>query len=248
MGTLVLSLLSGLIGAAVTAYFNYRIRWNLTVKDRRETEKRLAYVYSSQLAQYDAAKFWVDYIIDNLTKSEQIELPEGDFSLSHVVAVYISEEIKKNLPNVDDKVFEQINPILDLVIDCYKLNKIEPDLLAKLPKQVVYDYLIYEGDVKALLSSVKYIQLKFASREQLESCEAKDFSSLFEATVRLFDSAHNLRIGMIAFGGVSSDEAHEVFTKYVTIFKERFGESLSQDKFLKSAKEYVDEESAKTKK
>ena len=54
MQTLVISILSGLVGATIAAIFNYKIRLKMQEKARLEQEQNFAYVHVALLSQYAA--------------------------------------------------------------------------------------------------------------------------------------------------------------------------------------------------
>ncbi|WP_345858291.1 hypothetical protein [Shewanella algae] len=239
MSTLLISILSGLVGASIAAYFNYRIRLSLIEKDKKDKEQKLAYVYVVQLSQYPAIQIWVRSFLEKALESLDEPLPEGEFGIGHAASVYIEDA----LSNIDDDFFEHVESIeklIDQLMDGFTNTYLSNEEQAKLPKNTVMFYQRYEHYLKTTAGSFKLFKVALANKELFKLIDAKQINTLIENVKALFDSAGLLRAAMVEYGGIGSRESQYLLERQYEFFQVSVAEGFEHEKKLAKAKAHLE--------
>ena len=240
MQTLLISVLSGLAGAAITAYFNYKIRWKLTKRKEIEAEQRLAYVYATQLSQYVALQIWTKSYLEKALKKLDTPIPDGEFDISHAASVYI-EDLLSKIDYDAYKKMPSIEKFLDVFFENAQQNYLTPEQLAKLPKRTIHFYQRYEHSVKSLVVYFKLFKVTLTDKELKSLLNAKMLNSIIQAVITFFENAGLLRASMIEYGGIGDREATYLIEREYEYLCETLLSDFEHDSKLKKAKEYIDE-------
>lgn len=239
MSTLLISILSGLVGASIAAYFNYRIRLSLTEKDKKDQEQKLAYVYVVQLSQYPAIQIWIRRFLEKALENLDEPLPKGEFEIGHAASIYIEDA----LSNIDDEFFEHVESIeklIDQMMDGFSNTYLSNEEQAKLPKYTVMHYQRYEHYLKTTAASFKLFKVALSNKELFKLIDAKQINSLIENVKALFDSASLLRAAMVEYGGVSSHESQYLLEKQYEFFRVSIAECFEHEQKLVKAKAHLE--------
>jgi hypothetical protein len=240
MSTLFISILSGLIGASIAAYFNYRIRLSLTEKDKKDQEQKLAYVYVVQLSQYPAIQIWIRSFLEKALEQLDEPLPEGEFEIGHAASVYLEDALK----NIDEEFFEHVESIeklIDQMMDGFSNTYLSNEDQAKLPKHTVMHYQRYEHYLKSTVASFKMFKVALANKKLFKLIDAKQINSLIENVKSLFDSAGLLRAAMAEYGGVGSNMSQYLLEQQYEFFRVSVGKSFEHDQKLAKARAHLEE-------
>lgn len=95
------ALISGLIGALISAGLSYWIRATLDRRNQKESEARLAYVYFVRISEQVAIELVVSSFIKIMAGErarESLASRDGTFEPSHKLSVLLAEEIQKLTP------------------------------------------------------------------------------------------------------------------------------------------------------
>lgn len=239
MSTLILSIISGLIGACIAAYFNYRIRLSLFEKENKEKEKRIAYVYVVHLSQYSAIHIWIKSFLEKIVAELEPPIPEGEFNIGHVASVFIEDAIL----SVDEDFFEKADPIeklIDQLMENFSNNYLTNEEQAKLPKQTIIYYQRYEYYLKTTANGFKFLKVALTNKEVSKIIEAQQINSLIETVESLFDSASVLKAAMAQFGGIGVQESKYLLEQQYEFFNKSFGKAFESEAKLKKAREFLE--------
>ena len=204
MSTLIISILSGLVGASIAAYFNYRIRLSLLEKSNIDSERKLAYVYVVQLSQYSAINFWITNFFEKALEQLDEPLPEEEFELTHAASIYIEDV----LSNIDGDSFDKVDSIdklIDQMMDSFNNTYLSNEQQANLPKQTILFYQRYEHYLKSTAATFKFFKACLSNKNLFDMLNAKQINSAIETVKSLFDAAGLLRAAMAEHGGISSN-------------------------------------------
>lgn len=243
MSTLIVSILSGLFGATIAAYFNYRIRVSLLEKDRSDKEKKLAYVYVVQLSQYTALQVLLKSFLEKAMAQIDQPIPNGEFELSHAAAVYIENALSK----VDDEFFEKVDSIeklIDQAMDGFKNIYLSNEEQAALPKQTIIFYQRYEYYLKSTAAYFKLFKCSLSNKELLDIVDAKQISSFIDTVKSLFDSAGLLKAAMAQYGGIGSNESQYILEQQYEFYRNSIAKGFESNSKVAKAREHLVETGA----
>ncbi|MEH6534575.1 MAG: hypothetical protein V7735_25030 [Photobacterium frigidiphilum] len=240
MSTLIISILSGLIGASIAAYFNYRIRLSLLEKANRDSERKLAYVYVVQLSQYLAIKFLIENFLEKALEHLDEPLPEGEFELTHAASIYIEDA----LSNIDDDFFDKVDSIdkmIDQMMEGFNNTYLSNEQQANLPKQTILFYQRYEHYLKSTAVSFKFFKACLSNKKLFDMVNAKQINSSIETVKSLFDAAGLLRAAMAEYGGIGSKESTYILEQQYEFLRKNVANEFEHDKKLGKAKAHLEE-------
>lgn len=241
--TLLVSVLSGLVGASFAAYFNYRIRLSLSEKERIEKEQKLAYVYVVQLSQYAAIQVLLENFLQKAMESLEDPIPKGEFEFKHAAAVYIENALSK----VDDDFFEKVDSIeklIDQAMDGFKNTYLSNQDQAALPKQTIMFYQRYEYYLKSTAAYFKLFKHALSHKELLSIVDAKQISSFIDTVKSLFDSAGLLKAAMAQFGDIGPNTSQYIVEQQYEFYRKSVASGFENDAKIAKAREHLAETGA----
>lgn len=237
-----LALISGLIGALISASLSYWIRATLDRRNVREAERKLAYVYFVQISEFVAFEIVATSFIKNLVKlagqqlQETLRSKDDSFEPSHKLSVMFANEIKKL---TSEKLKEtpglSIVPIfLQSQLDAISDSKLSAEQLSKLPKETVLTYSLFLNYLSQL-RGVVLLWMAFFEQQQTSWVTPEAIHDQWLAVTRLFENARKLRSLLLDAGAVSRSEASELLQKQVSTYNENLLAKLRHQPKLKAA-------------
>jgi hypothetical protein len=222
-----LALISGLIGALISAGLSYWVRATLDRRNIREAERKLAYVYFVRISEFVAAEIVVTSFIKNLVKvvgpqtQEFLRSKDGSFEQSHKLSVLFATEIKKLTP---EKLKEtpglSIVPILlQSQLEAMSDSKLSAEQLSKLPKESVLSYSLFLNYLSHL-RGVLLLWIAFFEQQQTSWVTPEAIHDQWLAVARLFEHARKLRSALLDAGAASPSEATELLQRQVRTYNE----------------------------
>ncbi|MGE6451175.1 hypothetical protein ACQKC5_02090 [Shewanella baltica] len=240
ISTLIVSILSGLVGASIAAYFNYKIRLSLLEKSRKDQEQKLAYVYVVQLSQYLAIQVIIKRYVDFFVEQLDDPIPEGEFEFEHAISVLIEDVFT----DLDDDFFEKIESVdslLDYFFEGLSNTYLKNEEQAKLPKRTVLYYQRYEYFLKSTVAAFKLMKFAASNKDQSNIINAKQINDLIETVKSLFQAAGQLRAAMIEFGGIGSVESEFILQQQYENISGMVSKPFKHEEMLKKAKSHLEE-------
>jgi hypothetical protein len=229
--------LSGLIGALISAYFSYEVRLRAKAREDAEERRRIAHVHFLALTDVVGGGLFVKLYVERIMKIYDVK-PEG-FDFSHAAAVFIATKIGE--VEADDRA--QIRMISKGAIAVITESKvdIDPSDLGRMGDATIYSYVRFQ----AALNSVKQSLLVLNQYLDSTTWTAKDIASIlhciFRAYARLTQSAGLLRAALTTNANVSSDYSlkclNRSYTATQTDLAASFADSSKLDLARKAAEE-----------
>jgi len=251
--TVIIALLSGLIGAGATAYLNYKIRLAILEKQKLEKDTKVAYVHLVQITDYVAiellAKHYGQKIEAAIKESDELKIPDGvSFTMSHGIAAGISDM----LGEVEDEKLDKmaaLSNILDPFIDGFDKLDLSIDELTNMPKLNVEYYHQFNTHANHIRSTLKVLKVAVESKN-MAMISPETVHGLWLSGTRFFDAASKLRTALIYSSKLRPEVAHKMLTERYTEMWENVQAGFNHDAALKEALEYIksqeDEKSNKT--
>ncbi|CAM3797876.1 hypothetical protein [Parendozoicomonas haliclonae] len=236
--TLIISILSGLFGAAIAAFFNYKIRLKIIEKEKLATKQDLAYVYVVNLSAFPAARIWCDDFIKNILVQLDEPLPTDEFGVEHVTSIIIDEAIKK-IDGDFFEYFEVFDQAIESIIDIYSNTNLSQEQLASLPKNTVVFYKRYESQCKALISYAQFFKSLLKSRKTSKAADAKQINTFIQQVINLYRSASILRTAMIEYGSINQSLADSLVLNELEFLKERILDEKIHELKIRKAREFM---------
>lgn len=205
------ALLSGLIGALVSAALSYWIRAALDKRALRHAESRIAYVHLVQVSQLVAMRnvlmeflkiFAGDRAKDSLISKE------GAFEPSHKVSALLAQQLQKitqaewkNTPG-----FSTVPVYLKSQLDSIKESKLSAEQLSKLPKDTVLiysEFLSYLSHIEGIIN----LYILHFEEDKSPTLSAEDIHDQWLTISRFFSHAEKLRLALVKSGAATLKEA-----------------------------------------
>lgn len=222
-----LALISGLIGALISAGLSYWIRATLDRRNAREAERKLAYVYFVRISELVAIEVVVTSVIKNLVKlagqqvQEALRSKDGSFEPSHKLSVMFANEIQKLTP---EKLKETpglsiVPTFLQSQLDAMADSKLSAEQLSKLPKETVLTYSLFLNYLSHL-RGVVLLWIAFFEQQQTSWVTPEAIHDQWLAVTRLFENARKLRSTLLTAGAASRSEANALLQEQVRTYNE----------------------------
>ena len=241
-----IALLSGLIGALLSAALSYWIRASLDKRALRHAESRLAYVHLVQVSQLvamdvvltDFIKIYAgDGTLDSLTSKE------GAYEPSHKVSALLAQQLQKNtqLEWKSTPGFSIISVYLKSQLDSISDVKLTAEQLSKLPKESV---LIY-SEFLSYLSNIQGVVLLYISYFEDDKppvLTAEGIHDQWLTISRFFSHAEKLRLALVKSGAATSKEARALLLMQTSRYRGHLISKLSDQPKIVAALAEVNNE------
>ena len=187
------ALISGLIGALISAGLSYWIRSYLDRRNLEDAERKLAYVYFVRISDLIAIEIVITSFIKNLVgdrAQETLASKDGSFEPSHKLCVLLANEIKKlTKEKIKETPGLSIVPIfLETQLEAMSESKLSAEQLSKLPKETVLNYSLFLNYLSHL-RGVVVLWIAFFENQQMSWVTPEAIHDQWLAVQRLFDQA-----------------------------------------------------------
>lgn len=213
-----LALISGLIGALLSAGLGFVARLILDRRAIQTAERKLAYVYLVRVSEVVAMDIVTRVVIKSLVPPSaiaELQAENDAYAPSHKVSAMLAEMLKSiPLETVRaDPTYRTIPRFAKAQIESAKDVKLSPEQLSKLPPKVIFDsnrYITLHGHV------MQVIEMWGALFEHGENTwlTPEGIHDQWLALVRYADSAKQLRGALIAAGAATPTEAAQLLKRH----------------------------------
>ena len=143
-----LALISGLIGALLSAALSYWVRAILAKRAQKEAERRVAYVHFVRISELVASETILTSMLKLMAggqATDSLGARDGSFEPSHKASVILAEQIRQLTPEkLKETSGMAILPhLLKGLLDNAKELQLSTDQLSKLPKETVLNYSFF---------------------------------------------------------------------------------------------------------
>lgn len=211
-------LISGLIGALLSAGLGFIARLILDRRAIQIAERKLGYVYLVRVSEVVAIDMVTRVVIKALvppTAIVELQAENNAYSPSHKISAMLAEMLKSiPLETIrTDPTYRTIPRFAKAQIESAKDVKLTPEQLSKLPPGVIFDsnrYIALHGHV------MQVIEMWGALFEHGENTwlTPEGIHDQWLTLVRYIDSAKQLRGALIAAGAATSAEADQLLKRH----------------------------------
>lgn len=245
--TSVVALVSGLIGALLTAFLNYKIRQRISKEEEAKKKKALAHVYFLQLTDSVAAQFLLKNIFEKLSphfENLKSELCGGGekFDVDHAISAFLANALIK-LDKSKTQQLRIIVPFLELIDNFLDKVFLSEEKLAELPQESVYFYNRYMRFTYQLKVNLAFIKTAIEN-DNLKILDEKVIHGMWINLKRYFSAAGVLRAAFIQYGGINVDYAFRALCRSYDEFRKEFAQSFIDSPKLDEAKVYISKKDA----
>jgi hypothetical protein len=241
-----LALISGLLGAVITAIFNYFINIKLINRTHKIREQQTAYVYLVKVSLVIAAEIFIKSELKSFMEKAGLTKSGEDFFGIAMCAVLAEGINKLELENL-----EEIKKFLrkaetEKIFDEFFDYKISDELLAEFPRTAVVNYSLFSGYASGTKSIIA-IWFAWARTGDSTLLTAENIYNQWMTIKNFFASAKALRDILIEKGNVSDKDAMELVNKQLEEIKKGSAEITSAKPKLEAALTSLREEMEKKK-
>lgn len=247
-----IALLSGLIGALISAGLSYWIRAKLDRRNLRDAEVRLAYVYFVKISEFVAIEVVVSSLINSVIKvcgservQEELSSKDGSFEPSHKASALITHEIQKLTPEkIKETPSLSIIPVfLKSQLEAMSESKLSAEQLSKLPKETVLTYSLFLNYLSHL-RGVILLWTIFFEQQNTSWVTPEAIHDQWLAVTRFFEYARKLRFALLSAGAASTSEASALLQNQVNTYNETILAKLKHQPKLQAAMAEVNKAAA----
>jgi hypothetical protein len=245
-----IALISGLIGALITAGLSYWIRATLDRKNLKESEARLAYVHFVRVSglvaiELVASSFLKIYAGERIQK--ELGSKDGAFEPSHKLSVIFAQEIKKLTPETFRSMpgLSIVPAFLKFQLEAITESQLSAEQLAKLPKEIVFSYSLFLTYLSHL-RGVVLIWIDFFETQQTSALTPENIHDQWVAVTRFFSQARKLRSELLLAGAATQSESSDLLRKQVSAYNEQIVEKFQHQPKLQAAMAEANKAAAKT--
>ena len=223
-----LAIISGLIGALISAGLSYWIRAKLDRRNLRDAEVRLAYVYFVRISELMAFEVVCREFISKLSKTKEFEFFNAllstelsVFETSHLASVIVAKALHELTPEKikGTPTLSAIPIILKIQLESIRESKLSAEQLSKLPKDTILAYSLFLNFLSPL-QAITALWISSFEEQNVSWVTAEKIHEQWRAIVVLFEHAHILHATLISAGIASASEASALLQKQIDTFSE----------------------------
>ena len=244
------ALISGLVGALLSAGLSFWIRSYLDKRDLQNLEHALAYVHLVQVSHLIAMRIVITTYLKTLLgdkMTQTLSSKDGLYQPIHKAAVLLAGFLKKSEPKKwKETAGASIIPVfLKSQLESISASKLTADQLAKLPRDAVLSYsqfLNYLSYVRGIV--LIYISLVEDSQPPLITAE--NILDQWLTINKFFDQAEKLRLTLIKNGAATDDDAAKLLRTQISMYSEQLLLKLKDQQQMQAALDEASSAAAKS--
>lgn len=234
-----IALVSGLIGALLSAGFSYWIRAYLDKRNLQNLERATAYVHLVQVSQLVAMKTVITLYVKTLIGEKGMESlvsKDGLYQPIHKASAAFAQTIKDSEPKKwkEKAGFSVIPVFLKAQLESISASQLTTDQLAKLPR----DAVLTHSQFLTTLSHLRGIVLLYISlTEDVDPplITAENILDQWLTMNRFFEQAEKLRLALIKSRAATISEATILLKTQISIYAEQLHLKLKDKPQLDAA-------------
>lgn len=227
------ALLSGLIGALVSAYLGYVVRIKVKERGDQEHRKAVAHVHFLQLTDFVASDFYLKEFLGRISK--EYEPNSNDFALSHKAAAFLASKIAALESDALKQVHGLLKPIITVSTESMDRFTLSQDQLAELEPDTIYVYNRYVTSSLRLKTSLTLIE-SLLEKGDPKLLDASILHGVFLSYRTFADASGVLRAAFKHAAGVSDNYSFQCLTRSYTAIQKDVRSSFENSSQLEKAK------------
>ncbi|MDP1681007.1 MAG: hypothetical protein Q8L39_04450 [Burkholderiales bacterium] len=219
------ALISGLIGALLSAGLSYWIRSYLDKKNLQNSERALAYVHLVQVSHLVAMRtvittYFKTLLGDKITQA--LASKDGLYQPIHKAAVVFANLLKNSEPKKwKETAGVSILPVFfKSQLESISASKLTADQLAKLPRDAVLSYSQFLNSL-SYVRGIVLIYISLVEDSQPPLITAENILDQWLTINKFFDQAEKLRLALIKSGAATDNEAGILLKTQIAMYSEQ---------------------------
>lgn len=222
-------LLSGLVGALVSAVLSYWVRVVLARRSQREAERRVAYFHLVGVSRLVATETIISTLLKLIGNQaiESLRPLDGSFEPSHRASVILAKQVRELTPEKLKEFSEAMIFLhsLKASVEDVKASKFSTDYLSKLPKETILSYSFLLDDLDRL-RTINQLWISLFETGDRSWVTAERIYDQLLSVARFLEHARKL---------ATPAEASELLRKQIETYTEELFSSLSHQQKVKAA-------------
>jgi len=212
------ALMAGLFGALLSAAFSFWIRKFLDSRALAQAEKRLAYVHFVKFSEILAIEVCLKNFVKTFIPEDARKIfgKAGFYNAAHEICAKIAFDVSKNGAKAisENQGANALTILIDSQISSIKSTKLSDEQLSKLPKQMIDEYVIFQG-LMSYVENVLQMWKDAASGGSLGWVNTEAIHDQWLLVLRISRSVQAIRASMLGEGVVTPEEARNLLKKQV---------------------------------
>lgn len=236
-----IALLSGLLGAVITAIFNYFINIKLAKREQKRKEQRMAYVYLVKVSDIVAIDLMLRKIISReLKKLDPNNVFQGfiksiseKLNMPHAACTLIAKALNDTDSDPIKKIRDSLQSLSQSEYDFPEVMgfQLPDEMLVQLPRESVIHYSSFIKNIFAIRQAYN-LWLHWAKTGERDLLKANILYSHWSTIKDISTNARKLRFILIEKGRVSHDEAENLLSLQETKLTEGVKDLLYAGKVM----------------
>ncbi|MCK0715648.1 hypothetical protein ACFO0U_00845 [Chromohalobacter sarecensis] len=242
------TIISGLIGALISAALSYIVRIKLENRSKGIEQKKQAYVYlvsvSEIIATNVVVKSFITTLIDDETK-RKLSTAEKDFEASHAICALLANHLKDvSDENISELGLKNAPKYFTPLIESTKESKLTPEQLSKLPKNTVYTCHQFQKSLGHILQ-ITAMWTSYIEDGDRFWVTPEGLHDHWTTITRFLNQAEATRISLVKYGAATPGEAEKLLEKQVKEIHETIWARFQNSSPLAAAAESLQSEMTK---
>lgn len=238
--SIVLGLLSGVMGALVSAWAMYFVLHMIEKRKRSQRLRCAAFVHFMRLTDIVAMDALLTQVVEKLAAEK--ETGTNEFDLSHIVAAYLASALDDADADARKTLQMVILPLIAVATETMDSEALKPSDLIDIAPESVYFCNRYIAACVGMKVSLRLLGT-FVERGEWSFVDAPLLHGIFQSYRKLAKTAGVLRISLMKASGVSKGASLGYLQRSHEVLRQEVAASLGQSAKLEKAKDAL--ESAK---
>ncbi|NPT60493.1 hypothetical protein [Paraburkholderia elongata] len=235
--TPIVAIVSGLIGALVSAYLSYIVRLKAKHREDSDERKRLAHVNFLLLTNVVAADFFIKDFSEKLVNARGIKM-EG-YGLPHATAVFFATRAAEMSHEDISHVQLLLKPFIRAAIGATENFEIDQSNLGRMKEVAIYAYYGCQTAMARLKAALDLLDVSLEKGDP-RLLDATVFHSVFRAYREYADAAGILRAALQNSAELSSEYSVKCLNRSFAALKAEISASFEHNAKLELAKKAAD--------
>lgn len=219
-----LALISGLIGALVSAALSFIVRRVLDARVQREAERKLAYVLlvrtSALLATETVIRAFMEEMLTTPSAREAFATSDAKYNASHRVSAILAF-ILNLLPAeglIKNSQFRMFPRYIALLLEDARESRLSPEQLAKLPREAILAFGNFQAE-HAQMCQVASLWRDYFEHGERFWVTAEVLHGQWRALRRFMESARAVRTILVKHEAATLSEADRLLASQISTLK-----------------------------
>ncbi len=213
------AIISGLIGALLSAGLSFWVRLILYRKSQRDAECKIAYIHLVRVSELVAAEVVIRNTIKIFVPNEVLKeliSSDGAFGPSHKISVFLAEALNRWSPEEiqNDPSLRAIPRLFSTMLESAKQSRLSPEQLSKFPRDTVLAWHRLQNYNQQLSQCLELWSAYFESNVRFW-VTPEGIHDQWRTLERFASVAKELSIALVRHGAATLEQAAKLLTAQV---------------------------------